>query len=218
MFRPPNSLTTQAATLIGVLMLAGCLPPQAEFSPGLSTRRISGFFEPFKSKSPQGPPLIVVYKFHRSFASGPGQENILLPTAHVVQVARGGAFSITIPWDVVAANVFFIAPGRLTESFQFKKTLGVGAITYRPNLKRMPAWRNHFYTFLNPQLQHLIVEKRYRLTPGDLRTLSQWLNFQNNRLTGPGAANPAKNSIPSPEPDGRSGTVEKQPSGAPAKL
>ena len=186
MVRPSRSLIKGASGLMGLFMLAGCLPSQADFSFGLSTQRISGFLNAPGLKPAQGTPLIVVYKLHRSLASDPSQGSFLTPTAHVIQVARSGAFSITIPWDVVAVNVFFIAPGRLTEIFQFKRTLGVGNITYQASLKQMTNWRDHFYTFLNPQLQHLIVEKRYRLSPGDLRSLSQWLDFQNRRLTGQG--------------------------------
>lgn len=213
---PTRSLIKKTAGLIGLLMLAGCLPPQADFSPGLSTQRISGFLNTPGIQPVQGTPLIVVYKFHRSFASVPPQGIVLTPTAHVVYVARSGAFSISIPWDVVAADVFFIAPGRLTEVFQFKRILGVGNITYRANLKPMTNWRAHFYTFLNPQLQHLIVEKRYRLLPGDLRNLSQWLDFQNRRLTSQGNGHPVKNPVPSLEPDEKRGEREMRPAVPPA--
>lgn len=205
MFRPRNSLLKKAAGLIGLLMLAGCLPSQADFSLGLSTQRISGFLNAPGIEPSQGTPLIVVYKFHRSLVNAPPQTLALIPTAHVIYVARSGAFSIEIPWDVVSANIFFIAPGRLTEVFQFKRMLGVGNITYRTNFKRMTNWRDHFYTFLNPQLQHLIVEKRYRLSPGDLRALSKWLDFQNRRLGNQGAGHPVNDPVPSLEPDEKGG-------------
>ncbi|MEE8434438.1 MAG: hypothetical protein V3S64_06580 [bacterium] len=217
MVRPSRSLINKAAGLVGLFMLAGCFPPQADFSPGVSTLRISGFLNAPGIKPAQGTPLIVVYKFHRSFLSDSPQGRLLNPTAHVVHVARSGGFSINIPWDVVAADVFFIAPGRLTEVFQFKRTLGVGAITYRANLKPMTNWRDHFYTFLNPQLQHLIVENRYRLSPGDLRKLSQWLDFQNRRLTGQDAGPPVNNPVPSLEQDERGGEGEMRPAVPPAK-
>lgn len=216
MVRPSRSLIKNAAGLIGLFMLAGCLPPQADFSLGLGTQRISGFLNAPGITPAQGTPLIVVYKFHRSFVSDPPQGHALTPTAHVVHVARSGAFSIGIPWDVVAADVFFIAPGRLTQVFQFKRILGVGAITYRADLKPMANWRDHFYTSLNPQLQHLIVENRYRLSPGDLSKLSQWLNFQNRRLTRKGAAPPVKSPVPSLELDESRERGESKPAIPPA--
>lgn len=217
MFCPRTSLIKSAAGLIGLFMLSGCLPPQADFSLGLSTQRISGFLDAPGIKPAQGTFLIVAYKFHRSPAGAPSQNLALIPTAHVVYVARSGAFSIDIPWDVVSANVFFIAPGRLTEVFQFKRILGVGNITYRPVFKRMTNWRNHFYTFLNPQLQHLIVEKRYRLSPADLRSLSRWLNFQNSRLTGQGAGLPVKNPGSPRKADERGGNGKLKPAIPPAQ-
>ena len=216
MVPPSRALIKQAAGLIGFFMLAGCLPPQADYSFGLSTERITGFLNAPGLTPAQGTPLIVVYKFHRSFAGAPPQGPVLTPTAHVVHVARSGAFSIGIPWDVVAANVFFIAPGRLTEIFQFKRTLGMGAITYRADLKPMANWRDHFYTSLNPQLQHLIVENRYRLSPGDLSKLSQWLNFQNRRLTRKDAAPPVKSTVPSLELYARRDSGELRPAIPPA--
>ena len=217
MVPPSRALIKQAAGLIGFFMLAGCLPPQADYSFGLSTERITGFLNAPGLTPAQGTPLIVVYKFHRSFAGAPPQGPVLTPTAHVVHVARSGAFSIGIPWDVVAANVFFIAPGRLTEILQFKRTLGMGAITYRAQLKPITNWRDHYYTFLNPQLQHLIVEKGYRLSPGDLRQLSQWLDFQDRRLAGQGAGHPLKTPVRSLDPDERAGAGKMRPAVPPAK-
>ena len=167
------------------LLLTGCLPPQADFEFGFGTNRIKGFINVSPSQKADGPPIVVIYKYHHKFVSleegGPG---LVHPTAHVVQVTRTGAYSIDMPADVVSVDILFIAPGRLTDTFRFNRQLGVGEITYKATLVPMEDWKSHFYTFLSPQLENLIVESRYRLSPRDQQVLSHWLTVQNKRLGG----------------------------------
>lgn len=196
MFQPWRQRSIFALGVMGLLMLVGCLPPQANFSPGFTTTRINGNLDLPGDRSLHGGPLIVVYSFHRSPVSDPDFGQVLTATAHLVYVGRGGAFSFPIPGDVVTADILFVAPGRLTEVFKFRRTLGVGTITYRTRLKPMPEWRSHYYTFLSPQLQHLITEPRYQFAPVDIHTLSQWLEIQNRRLARPGRDSAAKPARP----------------------
>ena len=177
-------LVTRAIVSLALLIFlsGGCLPPQADFEIGLGTTRIAGIVNITARERTQGDPLIVVFKYHHQFITAGDGTAILRPTAHVVQVGRAGGYSIDMPADVVWMDILFIAPERLTEKFHFRRQLGIGNVTYRPNLVPMPDWRSHFYTFISPQLEHLIVEARYRLSPPEQRVLSQWLLAQNARL------------------------------------
>jgi nicotinamide riboside kinase len=53
-------------------------------------------------------------------------------------------------------------------------------------------WRSHFYTYLQPQLEHLITEQRYELSAFDQERLTAWLNDQKRRLESHAA-------VPAPE-------------------
>ncbi len=170
-----------ALGLLG-LLLAGCLPPQADFEWGVGTSRITGFMTSLPTAPPGEGAIVVAYKFHHQFITYGDGQAVLRPTAHVVSVGSAGDFSISMPADVVAMDILFIAPERLTEQFHFKRQLGVGDVTYRAVMRPMGDWRSHYYTFLIPQLEHLIVESRYRLAPEGVERLSAWLQAQNRRL------------------------------------
>lgn len=182
------------------LLATGCLPPQAGYRLGVGTTRITGFMNISGTPGPEGGPIIVVFRNHYTFidvpggagdpggagvpggAGGLGGAGRLHPSVQLETVSPSGAFRIAMPGDVVSMDVYFIAPGYLTDIFRYSRTLGLGDLTYQANLKAMPHWRDHYYTFLSPQLQHLILETRYRLSPGDLSKLSEWLSIQNRRL------------------------------------
>ncbi len=87
-----------------------------------------------------------------------------------------------MPADVVSVDIMFIAADHLTDTFRFARSLGLGRITYTAVLRPMRDWRSHFHTFLEPQLQHLIVEHRYRLAQREQKLLGEWLEAQKARL------------------------------------
>jgi hypothetical protein len=176
-------------------LLSGCLPERASFRFGMSTSEIAGDVT-VEEPASSGTPLVLVYKYHYKFVefgqgtdpahpsndlTHPG-EDITHPTASLAYVAPDGSFTISVPVDVVAVEMFFIAPDRLTDLFQFRKQVGVGRIVYKPILPRMPDWRSHFYTYLAPELEHVIVDSRYELPLADQDTLSKWLAGQRTRL------------------------------------
>jgi len=168
-------------------LLGACLPPQAHYELGLGTTRITGSLVPAKERPVPGGALIVVYEYHNQFITKADGSAILRPTARVLRPSAQGTFSIGMPTDVVRLDVLFIAPEHLTELFHFQRQLGVGNIDYTARLAAIPDWRSHYYTYLSPQLQALIVDTRYRLAPHEQQLLTDWLQAQNARL---GAGHP----------------------------
>lgn len=175
-------LPVLAAALLAALAAGGCVQSGASYDVGLGTSRVSGVLEASPDADAAGGPLVVAYKYHHQFVNQADGSAVLRPTAHVLRPGREGSFAIAVPADVVRMEVFFIAPGHLTDVFRFRRQLGVGNIRYRPLLPPMDDWRSHFYTFLGPQLEHLVVEPRYRLPPADQRLLANWLQRQTARL------------------------------------
>ncbi len=173
--------------------MGGCLPPGAEFKFGLGTTKVVGTVGAKNGSQPPAETIIVVQKNHHQFVSlgsaepgalPPLQGSRILthPTAHVETIDGKGNFSVSMPTDVVSMEIWFIAPNRLTRVFRISRVLGMGRITYHASLPAAPDWRSHFYTYLEPQLQHLIVEKRYRLTDKDQISLGKWLTAQKLKL------------------------------------
>lgn len=163
-------------------LLGACLPPEAHYSWGLGTSRISGFVHTDPKRPVPGGPLVVVYERHHEFVTYANGSAVLRTTARVVQPGRAGDFSIEVPSDVVRMDFLFIAPDHLTETFHFQRQLGVGDIEYDANLKAIDDWRSHYYTFLSPQLQDLIVDPRYHVPPAEQQLLGQWMQRQDARL------------------------------------
>jgi len=195
-----SSAGRTAGILCGIaVILSGCLPPQASFSPGFGTSEIRGVIQLPPPDPAAGPPLVVVFQ-HRSLLTGfSGETAITRQTVSLSTVGQYGQFTISMPQDVVAVEILFAAPERLTDTFRFQRQLGVGTVTYTPTLPVIGDWRSHFYTFLEPQLEHLIVETRYQLSPRDQERLTQWLNDQKRRLQAPRAAQaspPSDDSLP----------------------
>jgi hypothetical protein len=180
-------MTSPSGSIAGILagitlLLAGCLPPQANYSLGLGTSEVRGVVELPPPDPAAGPPLVVVYQYHSLMTGFAGEPGITRQTVSVPTVGQYGQFSIHMPQDVVAMDIVFTAPERLTDTFRFQRQLGVGTVTYTATLPVIPDWRSHFYTYLEPQLEHLIVDDRYRLSPRDQERLTQWLNDQKRRL------------------------------------
>jgi len=165
------------------LLAAGCLPRDATFDLGISTGRIDGNIDMAALDETLGPPLVVSIKHHHRYSGYREDEQpITHPTAHVVRVARDGRFTVSMPSDVVSIEVMVLLPGFLTRSYTFKRSLGLGNITIRPSITRQPEWRSHFYTYIQPQVQHLIVEARYQLADAEQQQLATWLTDQQRRL------------------------------------
>lgn len=189
--RPPRSSARQDCffpfRLIFLLalqapLLAACLPPQASYTVGLGTSRIHGFIVTAPEQPLPGGPLVVAYEYHHQFVTRADGSAVLVPTARVVKPGSQGEFVIDVPSDVVRMEILFIAPGHLTELFRFQRQLGVGNIEYRAKLQAMPDWRSHYYTYLSPPLENLILESRYRLAPAEQQLLGQWMQAQDARL------------------------------------
>ena len=175
--------------------IGGCVPVGATYELGLGTSEVRGRMVLGDGTQDDWHPLIVVYKYHYKFipqvddrrpfvpVDPTQQTSITHPTAHIVRVGEAGNFVISMPADVVAVHVIFMARQRLSDVFRYSRSLGVGRITYQANLPVMGAgWRSHFYTFLEPQLQNLIVDERYQLQLPDQKVLSDWLGLQREFL------------------------------------
>ena len=165
-----------------VPLLGACLPPQASFSLGLGTSHIHGFIITAPEQTLPGGPLVVAYAYHHQFVTRADGTALLVPTGRVVKPGPQGDFVIDVPADVVRMEILFIAPGYLTDLFRFQRQLGVGDIEYRAALQAMPDWRSHYYTYLSPRLEELILDQRYRLAPAEQQLLGQWLRMQDARL------------------------------------
>jgi len=184
----PFAGRSAAVLWVVALLLSGCLPPQASFSPGFGTSEIRGALELPPPDPGAGPPLIVVFQSHSLLTGFSGESAITRQTVSIATVGQYGEFTIHMPQDVVSVDIVFTAPERLTDTFHFQRQLGVGTVTYTPTLPVIRDWRSHFYTYLEPQLGHLIVDTRYQLSPRDQERLTQWLNDQKRRLQGRPAA------------------------------
>ena len=183
-----RALLLGAAGALVATLLAACLPPQADYRLGLGTNRIRGSVTippgtpGIPDSTEPGGPLVVAYLYHHQFVTSGSGAAVLVPTARVLRPGPQGDFSLEMSADVVRAELMFIAPGHLTQLFHFQRQLGVGDIDYRAELLRIGDWRSHYYTYLSPQLENLILERRYRLSPSEQQTLGQWLQLQNEQL------------------------------------
>ncbi len=198
---PLRRMLRWVSTASVLAVLTACLPPQASFSPGIGTSDVRGVLELPPPDPAAGPPLIVVYKHHHKFTGFDKERAVTHPSAHVVTVGQYGQFTISMPADVVAMDVFFLAPDRLTDVFHFERQLGIGEVTYRARLPVVKNWRGHFYTYIEPEFEHLIVDPRYNLPPRDQELLTRWLTDQKRRLesrptAGPDAAPPPETEVP----------------------
>lgn len=181
-FSAARRLTLLILLVLG-LLAAGCLPQDASFNLGLSTGRIDGNVDMAALDASLGAPIVVAIKHHHRFSGYQEDERpVTHPTAHVVRVYRDGRFTVSMPSDVVSMEIMVLIPGFLSRSYSFKRSLGLGNITLRPTLTRQPEWRSHFYTFIQPQVQHLIVETRYQLADAEQQQLATWLTAQQQRL------------------------------------
>ena len=178
------------------MLLQGCLPSRATFELGFGTSEVVGTVELDAGSAVEDEAIIVVQKNHykflpANFGASPfdpspleAAQSLTHPTAHLAMIDHNGGFAISMPSDVVSMEIWFVAPGRLTEVFKYNRSAGIRRVFYRAFLPVAPDWRNHFYTYLVPQLQHFIVEARYRLSDQDQKQLADWLDAQKNRLEG----------------------------------
>ena len=202
----PPAFSSMAAgfpwkNLVGVCLVlmvsAGCVPRGASYEIGLGTTEVRGQIVLPEGELAPWHPLIVVYKYHYKFIPQPNQRDpfapadptressLTHPSAHVVRASESGEYIISMPSDVVAIQAVFMARQRLSDVFRYSRSLGVGRITYQANLPIMGnGWRSHFFTYLEPQLQNLIVEARYNLPVADQKILSDWLDNQRKFLSG----------------------------------
>ena len=170
------------AVLLLALALGACLPAGAEYKLGVGTSRISGRYHLEQVEPTHGPALVVAFKQHHKFVTSDSGQALTHPTAHVIVVGADGRYSLDMPGDVVSISILFVAPDYLTREFRFQRQLGVGDITYDPILQALPRWRDHYYTYLLPQLEHLIVDPRYGLSNEEQQRLGDWLRQQQARL------------------------------------
>jgi hypothetical protein len=176
------------------LSLPGCLPPHADYEVGFGTTEIIGTVRVGETDPVESDAIIVILKNHYKFiplsqtddffVRGPPEtiRSITHPTAHIQRVDPSGRFLIHMPADVISVDIMFIAADHLTDTFHFARSLGLGRITYVATLRAMHDWRSHFYTYLEPQLQHLIVEQRYRMADKEQKALGDWLHDQKRRI------------------------------------
>lgn len=169
--------------LLAATALAACVPAGAEYDFGYATHQVSGRYELAGFRAENGAALAIVYKQHYKFLDVTTGKRITHPTAHVVVVRANGAYSVDMPNDVTEVDILFVAPDYLTHQFRFKRQIGIGNITFNPKLKPMIRWRDHYYTYLLPQLEHLIVDVRYKLSNREQQILGDWLHQQQARLS-----------------------------------
>ncbi|MDH4247581.1 MAG: hypothetical protein OEW39_07175 [Deltaproteobacteria bacterium] len=182
--------------LLGVLAM-GCLPAGAEFDFGVGTSQVSGVLEgPSPGESVEDP-LVVVLKHHHTFIETPSGV-LRQPTAHVVSVNSVGGFLVEMPSDVVEMDVWFMGKNRLSDTLHLRRQIGVGAVRYRAVLRPMADWRGHFFTYIEPQMQTLITEARYRLAPEGQQRLGEWLLRNRSRLLSPPDAGGTPPLAPAP--------------------
>ena len=129
-----------------------------------------------------GPPIVIVFRSHSLLTGFSGEPNLTRQTASLAHLGQYNQFTIAVPSDVVELQIIVAAPERLTDTFQFHRQIGMGTITYKPSLAHVTDWRSHFYTYLQPQLEHLITEPRYEMSAFDQDRLTQWLTDQKHRL------------------------------------
>lgn len=169
--------------MLTALGVAACAPPGAQYRLGLGTRRIAGTVTLEAPQAADERPFIVVFRRHHGFVELGGRD-VRRTSAALVSVGPEGGYEMRMPADVVAVDMFFVAPEHLTDVFQFSRKVGVGEVIYNTRLRRMQDWRSHFYTFLEPQLQPLVSDRRYNMGGGEELRLGNWLIAQKARMEG----------------------------------
>ncbi|MDH4121462.1 MAG: hypothetical protein OEV94_07150 [Deltaproteobacteria bacterium] len=201
------------AAWVGVLLvgLSGCLPNNATFDAGFSTTQVDGTLTVGGTLPDQGETLIVAiyqqYRFvnledaqetSRTGGNLEAGEKVTAPIADIIWPDEDGRYRVEVPTNTVGLELYFIAPGHLSDQARFRPQIGVGAIHYPLTLTAIPDWRNHFYTFVDPFLASLITEKRYHLGELDQKRLGDWLEREHKRLEAP-----PKPTKPSPAKPGK---------------
>ena len=162
---------------------SGCFPPEADFKFGIGTSEIVGAVEaPGDPKPDFQDVLIVVFQTHYLFQTLDSERRVYRVSADLRSVDPHGEFRVPMPSDVVSLELIVIAPDRLSRQFKFNRQVGIGQVSYNPELPLHNDWYSHYYTYIQPMLSHLIVEQRYRLSNEDQQRLGDWLHTQSERL------------------------------------
>ncbi|MCZ6645994.1 MAG: hypothetical protein O7B79_07120 [SAR324 cluster bacterium] len=176
------------------LLLIGCAPPNTAYDFGLGTTEVAGVVDLGGADPSESDAIVVVLKNHYTFiTTGSGsvlsgdthpefRSSITRPTAHIQRIDQSGSYLIDLPADVVSVDVLFLASNYLSKRMHFARSVGIGRINFRAVLPLIPDWRNHFYTYIQPQLQELIVDARYRMAEREQKLLGDWLAARKQTL------------------------------------
>ena len=176
----------RAAPLLAVLALAAllsaCMPQEADFRFGVSTSEVVGYVEGDNGPLDPRDILIIVFQHHYLFETMETQQRVYRVSADIRGVEGDGSFRVPMPSDVVTLELIVVAPDRLSTEFRFNRQVGIGQVAYHPILQAHSKWYSHFYTYIQPMLSNLIVERRYQLSNEDQQRLGNWLTVQSARM------------------------------------
>ena len=174
--------TPLLATLGLAALLSACLPHEADFRFGVSTSEVDGYVESDGGPLDTRDILIVVFQHHYLFETMETEQRVYRVSADIRGVERDGTFRVPMPSDVVTLELIVVAPDRLSTEFRFNRQVGIGQVAYHPILQAHSQWYSHFYTYIQPLLSNLIVERRYQLSNEDQQRLGDWLTVQSARM------------------------------------
>ena len=163
-------------------LLSACLPQEAEFRFGVSTSEVVGYVESGGGPLDPRDILIVVFQHHYLFETMETQQRVYRVSADIRGVERDGTFRVPMPSDVVTLELIVVAPDRLSTEFRFNRQVGIGQVAYHPIMQAHSKWYSHFYTYIQPMLSNLIVERRYQLSSEDQQRVGDWLTVQSTRM------------------------------------
>jgi len=169
------------------MVLGGCLQTGAHFDFGLGTTEIHGNLTLEGKPLPAGQAVALVFQEEHLFVSvGPEgvpgdpsrrdtEKQLTYRTVRLAHISPEGRWWLPMPDHVLEVRVMFMLPGCATEEFRFRRQLGVGDVTFDVDMKPLPEWRDHFYTYIQPVVQNVLADSRYRMSPQDMQGLDGWL-------------------------------------------
>jgi hypothetical protein len=163
-------------------LLSACLPHEADFRVGVSTSEVVGYVEADSGSLDPRDILIVVFLHHYLFETLETEQRVYRVSADIRGVERDGTFRVPMPSDVVSLELIVVAPDRLSTEFRFNRQVGIGQVSYHPMLQAHAKWYSHYYTYVQPMLSNLIVERRYQLSNDDQQRIGDWLTLQSARM------------------------------------
>lgn len=157
------------------LSLSGCLGPQANFELGWTTQQIQGYIQDTQGEPRVENSFILIQNYYPQFAELEENKQIYYPNAQLIFPDADGNFRI--PFDLSAAKIqlSFIASGYAMENFAFQRQMGMGDITLLVEMKKIPAWQDHFFVTVAPFLQQFIIEQRFALEDAHQQFIGDWL-------------------------------------------